>query len=268
MASNIGGTATLVGDPPNIIIASRAGLSFNDFLVAPGPVRRGGAGRVPRAVPGPVPQGVPLRPGTGRRGDGAAGARRDPRPRGCWSSAWRCSRAGPGRVRACTPCCTSSRRWWPCSGGLLLLALSRLDADRGRRGRRVAHAGVLRRPVRHGRRAGQHRRDRPALPRAATDAVEGRLLAGHDAAAVGLGRAVGDRGQHPVRRHDEPDRRRPGPRRRRHAQAAGAVVGPRPRRRPGRQRHRRRRVAPTSWCWASPNAPGTGSASGSSPSTG
>jgi len=33
MASNIGGTATLVGDPPNIIIASRAGLSYVDFLV-------------------------------------------------------------------------------------------------------------------------------------------------------------------------------------------------------------------------------------------
>jgi Na+/H+ antiporter NhaD/arsenite permease-like protein len=33
MASNIGGMATLVGDPPNIIIASRAGLSFNDFLI-------------------------------------------------------------------------------------------------------------------------------------------------------------------------------------------------------------------------------------------
>jgi Na+/H+ antiporter NhaD/arsenite permease-like protein len=33
MASNIGGTATLVGDPPNIIIASRAGMTFNDFLV-------------------------------------------------------------------------------------------------------------------------------------------------------------------------------------------------------------------------------------------
>ncbi|HMG29653.1 MAG TPA: ArsB/NhaD family transporter [Jiangellaceae bacterium] len=33
MASNIGGTATLIGDPPNIIIASRADLSFNDFLV-------------------------------------------------------------------------------------------------------------------------------------------------------------------------------------------------------------------------------------------
>jgi Na+/H+ antiporter NhaD/arsenite permease-like protein len=33
LSSNIGGTATLVGDPPNIIIASRAGLSYNDFLV-------------------------------------------------------------------------------------------------------------------------------------------------------------------------------------------------------------------------------------------
>jgi anion transporter len=32
-ASNIGGAATLVGDPPNIIIASRGDLSFNDFLV-------------------------------------------------------------------------------------------------------------------------------------------------------------------------------------------------------------------------------------------
>ena len=33
MASNIGGTATLIGDPPNIIIGSAAGLSFNDFLI-------------------------------------------------------------------------------------------------------------------------------------------------------------------------------------------------------------------------------------------
>ncbi|HEY8454994.1 MAG TPA: ArsB/NhaD family transporter [Actinopolymorphaceae bacterium] len=33
LASNIGGTATLVGDPPNIIIASRAGFGFNDFLI-------------------------------------------------------------------------------------------------------------------------------------------------------------------------------------------------------------------------------------------
>ena len=31
-ASNIGGTATLIGDPPNIIIGSAAGLSFMDFV--------------------------------------------------------------------------------------------------------------------------------------------------------------------------------------------------------------------------------------------
>lgn len=33
LASNTGGMATLIGDPPNIIIGSRAGLTFNDFLV-------------------------------------------------------------------------------------------------------------------------------------------------------------------------------------------------------------------------------------------
>ncbi|MFC6814897.1 SLC13 family permease, partial [Nonomuraea dietziae] len=38
MASNIGGAATLVGDPPNIIIASRGGLSFNDFLIHMAPL--------------------------------------------------------------------------------------------------------------------------------------------------------------------------------------------------------------------------------------
>ncbi len=36
--SNIGGVATLVGDPPNIIIGSAAGLSFNQFLIHLGPV--------------------------------------------------------------------------------------------------------------------------------------------------------------------------------------------------------------------------------------
>ncbi|BCJ76426.1 membrane protein [Catellatospora sp. IY07-71] len=38
MASNIGGTATLIGDPPNIIIASRSGLTFNDFLNVMAPI--------------------------------------------------------------------------------------------------------------------------------------------------------------------------------------------------------------------------------------
>ena len=38
MASNIGGTATLIGDPPNIIIAGRSGLTFNDFLNVLAPI--------------------------------------------------------------------------------------------------------------------------------------------------------------------------------------------------------------------------------------
>lgn len=33
LASNIGGTATLIGDPPNIMIGSAANLSFMDFLI-------------------------------------------------------------------------------------------------------------------------------------------------------------------------------------------------------------------------------------------
>lgn len=32
MASNVGGTATLIGDPPNIMIGSEAGLTFMDFI--------------------------------------------------------------------------------------------------------------------------------------------------------------------------------------------------------------------------------------------
>jgi Na+/H+ antiporter NhaD/arsenite permease-like protein len=38
IASNIGGTATLIGDPPNIIIAGATGLSFNEFIVNLTPV--------------------------------------------------------------------------------------------------------------------------------------------------------------------------------------------------------------------------------------
>src|SRR5262249_17475423 len=34
----IGGAATLVGDPPNIMIASKAGLSYLDFLIVLGPI--------------------------------------------------------------------------------------------------------------------------------------------------------------------------------------------------------------------------------------
>ena len=36
--SNIGGTSTLVGDPPNILIGSSCGLTFNDFIIHLAPV--------------------------------------------------------------------------------------------------------------------------------------------------------------------------------------------------------------------------------------
>ncbi|MFC1609065.1 SLC13 family permease [Patescibacteria group bacterium] len=38
LASNIGGTATLIGDPPNIMIASKANLDFMDFIINLAPI--------------------------------------------------------------------------------------------------------------------------------------------------------------------------------------------------------------------------------------
>jgi Na+/H+ antiporter NhaD/arsenite permease-like protein len=38
LASNIGGTATLIGDPPNILIGGQVNLSFNDFVINLAPV--------------------------------------------------------------------------------------------------------------------------------------------------------------------------------------------------------------------------------------
>jgi Na+/H+ antiporter NhaD/arsenite permease-like protein len=38
LASNVGGAGTLIGDPPNVMIASSAGLTFNEFLVNMGPI--------------------------------------------------------------------------------------------------------------------------------------------------------------------------------------------------------------------------------------
>ncbi len=38
LASNIGGAATLIGDPPNILIGSAAGLDFGEFLVVMAPL--------------------------------------------------------------------------------------------------------------------------------------------------------------------------------------------------------------------------------------
>ena len=51
LASNIGGVSTLIGDPPNIIIGSRAKLSFNDFLIHLAPRGDHRAGRLVAVLP-------------------------------------------------------------------------------------------------------------------------------------------------------------------------------------------------------------------------
>ena len=66
MASNIGGTATLIGDPPNIIIASKSGLTFNDFLFNLAPIVIVLVGVFLLHVPGHVPLRVRLRRRTRR----------------------------------------------------------------------------------------------------------------------------------------------------------------------------------------------------------
>ena len=78
-ASNIGGTATLIGDPPNILIGTQAGLDFNDFIANIAPVtavlyrRTGGDGALHL---GPF---APCKPREPRAGHGYECARTDHR---------------------------------------------------------------------------------------------------------------------------------------------------------------------------------------------
>ena len=82
IASNLGGTSTLIGDPPNIIIASRSGLSFNDFLLNMAPIAALAIARVHRHPPAAVPRLLPRRSGPGGRRDGPqrAGGDQGPTP--------------------------------------------------------------------------------------------------------------------------------------------------------------------------------------------
>ena len=70
LASNIGGAATLIGDPPNIIIASRSGLTFNDFLLHMAPIAALAIAVFGRHVAAAVPRLLPGRSRPGGRRDG------------------------------------------------------------------------------------------------------------------------------------------------------------------------------------------------------
>ena len=50
LASNIGGTTTMIGDPPNILIASHTSTDFVTFFIDVGPGRDPDAHRVPGAA--------------------------------------------------------------------------------------------------------------------------------------------------------------------------------------------------------------------------
>ena len=155
MASNIGGTATLIGDPPNIIIASRVGAELQRLPGQPGAAdhrARRGAGA---AVPVDVPVRLRLRRGARRQGDAArrAGGHQGQAPAGAVRGR---AVAGDGRLHR--PRCAGHR---PVTGR----AAGRRGPGRGvpdparrvPRRRRVDDPGVLHGPVRDGRRPGRGR---------------------------------------------------------------------------------------------------------------
>ena len=92
LASNIGGAATLIGDPPNIIIGSRAGLTFNDFLVHMAPIVVVIFAVFVLLTQGAVPQGP-------------ACHARATSPR-----SWPCRSGGPSPTRACSVRCLVGAR--------------------------------------------------------------------------------------------------------------------------------------------------------------
>ena len=92
ISSNIGGTATLIGDPPNIIIAGATGLSFSAFIVNLAPIVIVALLVViTRPLPG-LPAPAPGRRRGARPGDGARRRR--------------------GRSRTPTSCAGRCRSWW------------------------------------------------------------------------------------------------------------------------------------------------------------
>ncbi len=58
LASNFGGTATLIGDPPNIMIGSFAGITFNEFVINLTPVVIRGCGSSDHLQQVPVRQRI------------------------------------------------------------------------------------------------------------------------------------------------------------------------------------------------------------------
>ena len=203
LSSNIGGAATLIGDPPNIIIASRSGLTFNDFLLHMTPIAALAIAVLVAMLPllfrGSF-EGDPDRVADvmGLNEREAIKDRRLLIICGVVLTAVFIGFIGHAALHI-EPSVVALLG----AGILVLLSRSkprRLHAQRG-----MGNAAVLRRPVRHDRRAGQDRGHRP-------DSGGGRArhrrrpTHRHDADLVRLGLAQRRCGQHPLHRSHEPDR--------------------------------------------------------------
>ena len=233
LASNIGGAATLIGDPPNIIIGARAGLTFNDFIVHMTPIvvvlfalfvvmarfmfRKAFVHDPDRAA------AVMNLNGRAAIKDKALLVR-------CLVVLGLVTVAfSLHHIMHLEPAIIALL------GAGLMVLVSGAKAALPRRGR-VVYAGVLHGPVRDGRRPGRDRRHPPAGHLGGRH-VRRRLLRRGDRVDLRLRGARRVLRQHPVCRHDGAGRRGHGGAGVRPRGGRAAVVGLRARRRPGRQRY-------------------------------
>ena len=292
MAANIGGTATLIGDPPNVLIGAdpRTGLSFMSFIYNL---------TMPctfmmivlvwysrRYYPADIGRGAECRPRRRRPAD---------RARSCRTCRCCAPQAG-SRVLIFLGFMTHTLTHMPVAVPAVIGVAAILFAQdyyylkehkptaggapaRGARhpgeGHRMADPGLLPVPVHPGRRRGGDRPDREpgARPRLADcrdlrwarSIAQGDSPGGRPDHSLGLGRSLGVDRQHPLHRRHHPAggeparpaqcrRRRPGP-----------VVGAGARRLPGRQRHPDRRLGQRHGHRASPKRTASASRSTSSP---
>ena len=159
IASNIGGTATLIGDPPNIIIAGATDLSFNSFIVNLAPIALVTFVIVTGAALPLVPAAAADRRGEPPLRDGAGRRRVDPRlPTSC---------GGPGRFSSSrswpsspTRRFTSSRQRSRSTGAAVALLVTKVDLEQALSKIEWPTLFFFVGAVRDGRRAGGNRRDR------------------------------------------------------------------------------------------------------------
>jgi hypothetical protein len=247
-ASNIGGTATLIGDPPNILIGSQVGLTLNDFVYHLTPIIL-----IVMAVQTVI---IHVLWGKDLKATAASEARVMKMNAVEAIEDWRLLKQSLVVLAVVMVAFVFARplHLEPATiamGGAAVLML--LDnwshhAEKAAhkypfhfRRRGVDHDLLLHRPVRGG---AWRRCRRPAQGSGAGTGQRHRRQ--HGACRlfdpVGVGLPVGDRGQHPVRRHHDPAHQEHGAVIRRGRPHPGVMVMPVARRLPRRQRNADRRL--------------------------